>query len=50
MTPSLLPMSASLLPQHVVFSSAEQAMLDELYDAAELDAVCDVLFGDGPSA
>jgi hypothetical protein len=43
-------MSASLLPQHAAFSSAEQAMLDELYDAAELDAVCDVLFMDGAPA
>jgi hypothetical protein len=52
MTPSLLPQSAiSLLPHLVAFSGAEEAMLDELYEAAELDAICDALFGDvGPGA
>ena len=48
---SLLPQSASLLPQSVVFSATEQAMLDELQDAAELDGICDALFaGVGPGA
>lgn len=47
--PSLLPHSASLLPQCVSFSAAEQALLDELQDAAELDGICDALFaGVGP--
>lgn len=47
MTPSLLPQPAiSLLPQQVAFSGPEEAMLDELYETAELDAICDALFGD----
>jgi hypothetical protein len=38
--------SASLLPHSVAFSPLEQALLDDLYDAAELDAICDALFAD----
>lgn len=51
MSPSLLPQSASILPQSVAFSAAEQALLDELHEAAELDAICDALFdGVGPGS
>ena len=46
MTSSLLPQPASLLPQLVAFSDREDALLDELYESAELDAICDALFGD----
>jgi hypothetical protein len=47
MTPSLLPQPAiSLLPQQVAFSGPEEALLEELYESAELDAICDALFGD----
>jgi len=45
--PSLVPTAArSLLPQPVAFNAAEQAMLDDLYEAAEIDAICDLLFKD----
>ncbi len=51
MTSSLLPQPASLLPQELAFSSGEDALFDELYEAAELDAVCEALFGNiGPGA
>jgi len=47
MHPTLPPSpAASLLPQHTAFTANEQAMLDELYDAAEIDAICDALFAD----
>lgn len=45
MTSSLLPQPASLLPQSA-FTADEDALLDELYEAAELDAICDALFAD----
>ena len=46
MTSSLLPQPASLLPHTVAFNDGEDALLDELYESAELDAICDALFGD----
>jgi hypothetical protein len=45
MTPSLLPThTSSLLPQHLAFNATEQSLLDELYETAEIDAICDALF------
>jgi hypothetical protein len=45
MTPhiSLVP---QLLPPERAFSRTELALLDELYEQAELDAICDALFAD----
>ncbi len=36
----------SILPQFVAFNDREMAMLDDLYEMAEIDAICDALFAD----
>ncbi len=36
----------SLLPQYVAFNDRELALLDDLYEGAEIDAICDALFAD----
>lgn len=36
----------SLLPHYVAFNDRELAMLDDLYETAEIDAICDALFAD----
>jgi hypothetical protein len=40
------PRAASLLPQHVAFDDRELSLLDDLYEMAEIDAICDALFAD----
>jgi hypothetical protein len=37
---------SSLLPQYVAFDDKELALLDDLYEMAEIDAICDALFRD----
>ena len=39
-------MATSLLPQHIAFNDREMALLDDLYEMAEIDAICDALFAD----
>ena len=38
--------ATSLLPQLTAFNDKETALLDELYEMAEIDAICDALFAD----
>lgn len=40
------PRAASLLPQHIAFDDRELSLLDDLYEMAEIDAICDALFAD----